>query len=179
MIFGKEPLSFQKIEFIRCDLCESKDKDKLMKPYTLEYLAMQVVMNKYVKNEMLSGRGNYFQDMNLQRKWNTWIFAFYCSKREVKKREREHDYGRYYFGLENVKTTSLETHMFSLMILRLLENPRYYIKNKTVDEKRELQKFCIYCHSGKCTKCGWLKKTPKWKKNLRFSGHLSKCPENY
>lgn len=178
-LFRKGPL--QSIDYgenkKRCDLCASKTEDNLMKPYSLEYLAMQVVMNKYVKNEMLSGKGNYFIDMNLPRKWNSWIFSFYQARKVVKKRIRDH--GTYFFGLGNPRPTLLEHHLLVLMISKLLENPQYYIENKTIDAKRELQKFCEHCHSAKCIKCGWLKRIPKSRLNLRFSGHLSKCIEKF
>lgn len=140
------------LEYFRCAVCTKKYSDTLMQPYSLEYLIMQVVLNKYIKNELLNGQENYFKGMNLRKKWNELVYTFNYS----------------------------DIYDANTIIKCLLKDPLYFKKMKRVNvEKIDLQKYCAYCHNPMCSECGWIRRQPKWKIQLRLCGHLSTCMQNY
>lgn len=160
-------------KFVQCNTCKNKYKDKLMRPYSLEYSAMQVVLNKYIKNEMLNGLNNYFKGMNLSKKWKEYMFAFHCSKREIKKRNKSIPKERRSRTASIIKSDSIN------IIKYLLEDPMYIITHALIDEKKNLSKFCSHCHTTTCSKCYTIRKASNWRKRLRSRGHLSQCPYIY
>lgn len=169
-------------ELSYCEKCEIRINDKNIKPYSLEYLAMESVLTKCIKERKCEKK---FQVMNLPSKWTQFkfIFVFNKTSKVMKKREKSIkskanviDFAEWCFGVKESTFQPYKELSAHDIITKLVENRRYFTESIDINHHRNVVNFCKYCHTPRCKKCGWI--STRFSK-IRKMGHLSSCDSNF
>lgn len=137
--------------FKLCDICVKKNNDKLKRPYSLEYLALQVTLNQYAKNELSV---NIFEKINCPSKWKNWYFTYHSE-------------------LINYRSKSMLLNVHE--IIQVISKTALNYAELQPDE-RGLKLYCKYCYERRCLDCGVIS-TKRWL--YHRTGHFLHCSENY
>lgn len=148
-------LTIECVSNLPCDDCTKKIKQFLIRPFSLEYLALRVLLNQYNKNE-ISLDDNIFERINWPSKWENWYFR--------------------YFSVPRPNDCSKELCFNVPRIIPIISRTALDFFQQQPNQQFGLTQFCKFCHTMICDKCGWI--IVKFKIG-RETGHLAHCVEEY